>query len=82
MIATYSVLHDLLSGTIATSASLTSTQDKALKMYRFNLQKAVTGTVNSISSNSGQDLIGKISHLKKLLSGQSVQVRLYTVIFN
>ena len=75
MILTYSALHDLHSCTMATSTSLTSTQDRGLKMYRFDLQKAVTGTINAVSSNSGQDLIGKIIHLKKLFSGQPVQVR-------
>ncbi len=75
MIETYSALHDLHTCTMATTTSLTSTQDRGLKMYRFDLQKAVTGTINSVSSNSGQDLIGKIIHLKKLFSGQPVQVR-------
>ena len=74
MLESYSSLHDKLSQTITTCTSLTSAKDPALKKYRFDLQKAVTGTINSVSSNSGEGLIEKIVHLKRLLSGQSVHV--------
>ena len=48
--------------------------DKSLTQYKFDLHKAVTTPINSISDQSPSHLLGTIQCLTKLLSGQSVQV--------
>lgn len=48
--------------------------DNSSKKYRFDLQKAVTLTVNAISAQSGQQVIEKLTYLKHLLKKQPVDV--------
>ncbi|KAG1650873.1 Nucleoporin GLE1 [Nymphon striatum] len=48
--------------------------DPNLKKYRFQLQKAVNTTVNTIGNTSGSHLKEKLNHLHSLMSGQSVEV--------
>ena len=69
----YSDLQDKLSQADAATKSFTTSQDPAVKKYRFQLQKAVTMTVNSISANSGEDLRDKISRLQRLLRGDTIE---------
>ena len=74
MLAVYDDLQEKLSKATAATEGMTSSRDPALKKYRFDLQKAITMTVNSISANSGEDLRGKISRLQRLIRGDTIDV--------
>ena len=74
MLAVYDDLQEKLSKATATTEEMTSSRDPTLKKYRFDLQKAITITVNSISANSGDDLKGKISRLQRLLRGDTIDL--------
>ena len=74
MLAVYQDLQEKLSKAAAATESMTSTSDLALKKYRFSLQNAVTSTINAISANSGEDLRGKISRLRRLIRGEPIDV--------
>ena len=74
MLAVYNNLQEKLSKATEVTQEFTSSKDPALKKYRFELQKAITMTVNSISANSGEDLRGKIARLQRLVRGDSIEV--------
>ena len=74
MLTVYNDLQKKLSKAVEVTQGMTSTTDPALKKYRFELQKAITITVNSISANSGEDLKGKIGRLQRLIRGDSIEV--------
>ena len=74
MVSYYSKLQDNLVQTSSFIASFAGSKDPATKKYRFDLQKAVNITINSISASSGESLIEKINRLQALLGGQSVDV--------
>ena len=74
MLGVYQDLQEKLSKAAAATEGMTSTSDLSVKRYRFRLQNAVTSTINSISANSGEDLRGKISRLRRLIRGESIDV--------
>ena len=74
MLSVYEDLQEKLSTAAAATERMTSTSDLSVKKYRFRLQNAVTATINSISANSGEDLRGKISRLRRLIRGESIDV--------
>ena len=74
MLAVYEDLQEKLSKAAAATEGMTSTSDPSIKRYRFRLQNAVTSTINSISANSGEDLRGKISRLRRLIRGEQIDV--------
>lgn len=74
VISLYSKLQDILQHTSSATKTLSESKDPNVKKYRFDLQKAVNTTVNSISANSGEGIREKISRLKQLLGGQPVDV--------
>ncbi|XP_071479227.1 mRNA export factor GLE1-like [Diadema antillarum] len=53
---------------------LTSTTDKDLKKYRFDLQKAVNTPINAVSVQSASHLLDKLGKLRALLSGREVEM--------
>ena len=69
MLGVYQDLQEKLSKAAVATEEMTSTSDLSIKKYRFRLQNAVTSTINSISANSGEDLRGKISRLRRLIGG-------------
>ena len=74
MLGVYQDLQEKLSKAAAATEGMTSTSDLSIKKYRFRLQNAVTSTINSISANSGEDLRGKISRLRRLIRGEPIEV--------
>ena len=74
MIEVYDRLQENLSTAVGSYSSLTTSKDPQLKKYRFDLQKAVSIPINAISAQSGEHLLDKIVRLKRLFSGQSVEV--------
>lgn len=74
MVLNYSKLQETLAHASSSVGSFTGSKDPATKKYRFDLQKAVTTTINSISASSGESLIEKINRLQALIGGQSVDV--------
>ena len=58
----------------ATKSLQPFTSDAPSKKYRFDLQKAVTLNVNAISAQSGQQVLDKLSNIKRLLRKQPVEV--------
>ena len=70
----YTELQNMLSSTSTQTISFSGSRDSDIKKYRFDLQKAINITINSISANSGEVLIDKITKLRRLLGGQSVNV--------
>lgn len=74
VILEYTKRQKLLSDTLSSTTSFSESKDPATKKYRFELQKAINITVNSISANSGEGLIEKIGRLRALIGGQSVDV--------
>ena len=74
MLSVYQDLQEKLSKAAVATERMTSTSDLSVKKYRFRLQNAVTSTINSISANSGEDLRGKISRLRRLIRGESIDV--------
>lgn len=79
MISSYAKLQDALVRTISSVSSFAGSKDPMTKKYRFDLQKAVNTTINSISANSGESLIEKINQLQSLIGGQTVHVMGKTV---
>ena len=77
-------VYEKLQGVLATAVDScgTLTRDPQMKKYRFDLQKAVSTPVNAISSQSGEHLRDKIMRLKRLLSGQQVEVTGRTLTTN
>ena len=74
VVSQYTKLQDMISSTILKTNSLSTSKDPVIRRYRFELQKAVTCTVNSISASSGEDLIHKIGKLRTLIGGHSIDV--------
>ena len=74
VISSYAKLQGVLSRTFSSTISLSESKDPTIKKYRFELQKAINITVNSISANSGEGLREKINRLRNLLAGQAVDV--------
>ena len=74
VISLYSKLQDMLQQTASVTSSFSGSKDPNVKKYRFELQKAVNITVNSISANSGEGLLEKIYRFQCLLGGKSVDV--------
>lgn len=74
MLSVYQDLQEKLSKAATATEGMMSTTDLSIKKYRFRLQNAVTSTINSISANSGEDLRGKISRLRRLIRGESIDV--------
>lgn len=74
MLSYYAKLQDMLSHTSSSTSSFAGSREPTTKKYRFDLQKAVNTTVNSISASSGESLMEKIHRLQKLFGGQSVDV--------
>ena len=72
MVKVYEKLQSMLTTAVDSCGSLT--KDPQNKKYRFDLQKAVSTPVNAISSQSGEHLHNIIMRLKRLLSGQPVEV--------
>ena len=70
----YTKLQDLLLNTSSSTNNLSSSKDPNIKRYRFELQRVASGTVNSISATSGEELMEKIITLRSLIGGQSVDV--------
>lgn len=60
--------------TINLYKDLAGSKEPLLKKYRFDLQKVITSTVNTISRQSGEHLLEIISKFKRVLSGQQVDV--------
>ena len=71
MVKVYERLQEGLENAVKSCDSL---NDPQFKKYRFDLQKAVSTPVNAISAQSGEHLYDKIMRLRRLLSGQPVQV--------
>ena len=71
MVKVYERLQEGLENAVKSCDSLNNPQ---FKKYRFDLQKAVSTPVNAISAQSGEHLYDKIMRLRRLLSGQPVQV--------
>ena len=71
MVQVYERLQEGLENAVKSCDSL---NDPQFKKYRFDLQKAVSTPVNAISAQSGEHLYDKIVRLRRLLSGQPVQV--------
>ena len=82
MLSVYDRLQENMSKTIDLYTDLASSKDPQLKKYRFDLQKAVTSTVNAISPQSGEHLIEIISKLRRVLSGQYIEVTGRTLSVN
>ena len=80
MVKVYEKLQVLLATAVDSCDTLT--KDPQMKKYRFDLQKAVSTPVNAISSQSGEHLRDKIMRLKRLLSGQQVEVTGRTLTTN
>jgi len=74
MVVHYKTLQKMLSSTSSATTSLTGAKDSKVKKYRFDLQKAINITINSISANSGEGLTEKITHLRALMEGRQVSV--------
>lgn len=74
VVSLYSKLQDMLQQTSSVTNSFSGSKDPNVKKYRFDLQKAVNITVNSISANSGEGLLEKIHRFQFLLGGKSVDV--------
>ena len=74
VISLYSKLQDMLQQTASVTSYFSGSKDPNVKKYRFELQKAVNITVNSISANSGEGLLEKIYRFQCLLGGKSVDV--------
>lgn len=74
MVEVYHGLQTNLSKALDLCNNLASTKDPQLKKFRFDLQKAVSIPVNAISTQSGEHLMDKITRLRRLLSGQPVEV--------
>ena len=74
VILDYTKRQEMLSNILSSTTSFSDSKDPMKKRYRFELQKAINITVNSISANSGEGLIEKIGRLRALLGGQSVDV--------
>lgn len=74
VVSRYTQLQAMLSQTSSSTNSFQTSKDLTTKKYRFDLQKAINVTVNAISANSGEGLIEKISRLRTLIGGQSVEV--------
>ncbi len=72
MVPRYTKLQDMLSTTSLSTNSLSTSQDPSTKKYRFELQKNINIIVNSVSANSGEGLIDKISKLKNLMGGKTM----------
>lgn len=70
----YTKRQEMLSKTLSSTSSFSNSKDSTTKRYRFELQKAINITVNSVSANSGEGLIDKITRLSTLIGGQSVDV--------
>ena len=79
MVKVYGRLQEGLENAVKSCESL---NDPQAKKYRFDLQKAVSTPVNAISAQSGEHLCDKIMRLRKLLSGQPVQVAGKTLTIN
>ena len=79
IIEVYGRLQEGLENAVKSCESL---NDPQAKKYRFDLQKAVSTPVNAISAQSGEHLYDKIMRLRKLLSGQPVQVAGKTLTIN
>lgn len=74
VVVQYTKLQQMLLDSASSTKSLSESKVPATKKYRFELQKAINITVNSISANSGEGLIEKIGRLRTLIGGQSVDV--------
>jgi nucleoporin GLE1 len=74
MVAYYTKLQETLAHVCSSVKSFAGSKDPTVKKYRFDLQKAVNTTINSISASSGESLIDKISKLRALIGGQSLDV--------
>ncbi len=74
MLSVYDRLQENMSKTIDLYGDLASSKDPHLKKYRFDLQKVITSTVNAISPQSGEHLLEVTAKLRRVLSGQQVEV--------
>ncbi|XP_077996075.1 mRNA export factor GLE1-like [Glandiceps talaboti] len=70
----YEELQEKRKVLVESCKELMETKDPQLKKYKFELQKAVNSTVNTISRQSGRHLLSKIQKLHTLLSGRPVEV--------
>ena len=72
VIIKYMSLQEKL-GQVSLKNSLSTATDTSTKQYRFQLQKTVGLTVNGLSTtNNGEVLMERISHIKDLLKGKTL----------